>query len=346
MKILIISDAWLPQVNGVVRTYEYLNKELEEAGHEVDVIGPTQFSKRFPMPGYKEIELVPFPYKRMSLMMKEQDPDIIHIATEGPLGWAARKYCLKNSIKFTTAYHSQFPDYVAQRLCLFLPFLYKQVHKMGVHIMKKFHAPATSLLVTTQSMTDQLQEWGFQSPIHRFTRGIDTSLFFPGDKTLFENLKPPIALYVGRLAIEKSVENFLDMDWPGSKVVVGHGPDEKMLRHKYPDVHFMGKKTGKELADHYRSADVFVFPSRTDTFGIVLIEALACGLPVAAHDVIGPRDVIAYDNLGFLDEDLSQAAQKAITSGTAKERSNYVTEHYTWEKAMEQFLSATKQTRI
>lgn len=345
MRILIISDAWLPQLNGVVRTYEYLNKELEKSGHSVNVIGPAEFKWRLPMPGYKEIELVLFPYNSLKKKIEDYIPNAIHIATEGPLGWAARKYCLKNNIKFTTCYHSQFPDYIAKRSCFFLPFLYKFIHQLGVATIKKFHAPSTAVLVTTDSMAKELKNWGMKAPIHKFTRGIDTSLFHTGEKNLFQNLPRPIALYVGRLAIEKNIEDFLEMPWNGTKVVVGHGPDAHKLHKKYPKAHFTGKKTGKELADHYRSADVFVFPSRTDTFGIVLLEALACGLPVAAHDAIGPRDVIVNNTLGYLDENLSNAAKKAITNGSAVIRSNYVTEHYTWKKACEQFLTATEKTQ-
>ena len=357
MKILIISDAWLPQLNGVVRTYEYLNKNLEQAGHDVQVIGPAQFSRRFPMPGYKEIELVRFPYKRLKKRIDDYNPDAIHIATEGSLGWAARKYCLRHNIKFTTSYHTQFPDYIAKRASKFLPFLYKYihasvhtfvhaiVHALGVKIIKKFHSPSTALLVTTQSMAEQLQNWGIKTPIRKFTRGIDTDLFFPGKQNLFQDLPRPVALYVGRLAVEKNVEEFLQMPWHGSKAVVGQGPDEEILQKKYADAHFMGKKTGIALADHYRSADVFVFPSRTDTFGLVLIEALACGLPIAAHNVIGPRDIVINDKLGYLDEDLSKAADKALTSGLPEDRSNHVGQNYNWQVAMEQFLSATKTTQ-
>lgn len=340
MKILIISDAWLPQVNGVVRTYEYLSKTLENHGHEVKVIGPADFKHRMPMPGYSEIELVILPYKPLVEKIEAFQPESIHIATEGPLGWAARQYCLKNNIKFTTSYHTQFPEYAARRFSKFLPFLYGAVHRLGINLIKKFHAPSSGLFVTTQSMTDTLLEWGVKAPIKKLTRGIDTGLFYHGEKNLFHDLPRPVAIYVGRLAIEKSVEEFLAMPWEGSKVIVGHGPDEQELKNNFPDAHFMGKKTGKELADHYRSADVFVFPSRTDTFGIVLIEALACGLPVAAHDVIGPKDVVEEPFLGELSEDLSAAAVQALHNGTPEQRNKFVTENYTWEKAMEQFLEA------
>ncbi len=345
MRILIISDAWLPQLNGVVRTYEYLNKALEEAGHQVSVIGPAQFPTHFSMPGYKEIKLVFVPYARMVKIIEKYAPDSIHIATEGPLGWTARRYCRKNNVKFTSCYHTQFPDYAARRLSKFLPFFYKSLHKIGVKVIKRFHRRSSALLVTTKSMADELKNWGIKTPIHEFTRGVDTNLFHLGEKSLFQDLPQPVALYVGRLAIEKSVEEFLKMPWEGSKIVVGNGPDEKSLQKKYPNVFFKGKKTGKELADHYRSADVFVFPSRTDTFGIVLLEALACGLPIAAHDVIGPRDIITNDTLGYLDENLSRAAKKSVTIGNAQKRNEHVTKYYTWEKACNQFLTATEKTK-
>jgi len=345
LKILIISDAWKPQLNGVVRTYEYLIETLHDAGHVCDVIGPASFKNRFPIPGYKEIDLVAMPYKELAKHIEAFNPDSIHLATEGPLGWTGRKYCLKNNVKFTSSYHTQFPDYVARRVSRFLPFLYKPAHKIIVNMVKKFHAPSTSLLITTDSMAQELQSWGIKTPIQKFTRGIDTDLFHPGRKTLFQDLPKPIALYVGRLAIEKSVEEFLEMPWHGSKVIVGHGPDEEMLRRKYPDAIFTGKKTGEELADHYRSADIFVFPSRTDTFGIVLIEALACGLPIAAHDVIGPKDVVINESLGALDENLATACKSILDNPSPpEERFNHVVNNYSWQIAMEQFLKATEKT--
>ncbi len=338
MKILIVSDAWFPQLNGVVRTYEYLKDELERQGHIVCVIGPSDFKYRFPMPGYSEIEVVLRPFRVLAKKIDAFRPDAIHIATEGALGWAARRYCLKRQKLFTTSYHTQFPEYAARRVSKYFPFLYKSVFRLGVSIIKAFHAPTSTLFVTTKSMTEELKSWGITASIQPLTRGIDTDLFHVGDSNLFTNLKRPVALYVGRLAIEKSVEEFLEMPWDGSKVVVGHGPDERMLRDKFPRAYFVGKKTGKELADHYRSADVFTFPSRTDTFGIVLIEALACGLPVAAHNVIGPRDVIIEKALGALDEDLQMACKNALKQGTKHERYQHVVSHYTWEKAAQQFL--------
>lgn len=344
MKILIISDAWHPQVNGVVRSYEGLIPALHAQGHAVKVIGPDAFPHRFGMVGYKEIELVFKPYKRLSQMIEDYRPDTIHIATEGPLGWVARRYCLRRGIKFTSCYHSQFPEYFAKRFEKIWRGFYKPVYTIGVAVVKKFHAPSSALLVTTASMAARLKKMGVQAPLHFFTRGADNDFFHLGNKNLFEDLKKPVALYVGRLAMEKNIGEFLEMDWAGSKVVVGHGPDEGTLKARYPDAHFTGKKEGASLGDHYRSADVFVFPSCTDTFGMVLIEALACGLPIAAHDVTGPCDVVTDENLGVLSPDLSEAAQKALEQGGAAARSQHVRQHYSWDKAAEQFVEAQKTT--
>jgi len=343
MKILIVTDAWTPQLNGVVRTYEHLNKKLLEAGHDVHIISPQNFSNTVPMPGYKEINLVLFPYRKIKTLINDLgELDTIHIATEGPLGWAARKYCLKHRKKFTTSYHTQFPDYLARRVSKYLPILHKPFHTIGIKLVRRFHKPSNALLVTTQSMANQLIEWNFKPQIYPFTKGIDREIFKLGKKNLFDDLPRPIALYVGRLAIEKNIEDFLTMEWEGSKVIVGHGPDAEMLQKKYPDAYFVGTKTDQDLADHYRSADVFVFPSRTDTFGIVLIEALSCGLPLAAYNAIGPRDIITTDELGSLNNDLSTAAHTALKNGSPKERHQHVKEKYTWEIAMENFLNASK----
>ncbi len=343
MKILIVTDAWAPQLNGVVRTYENLKEKLIEAEHEVYVISPQDFPNCKSMPGYKEIDLALFPYKKMKTLINNLgELNTIHIATEGPLGWAARKYCIKHNKKFTTSYHTQFPDYFARRVCKYFPFLYKSAHSIGIKYVREFHKPSNALLVTTQSMADQLISWEFKPQIYPFTKGIDKEIFNLGDATLFKDLQKPIALYVGRLAIEKNIEDFLKMTWKGSKILVGHGPDENMLKKKYPDAIFAGKKTSEELANHYRSANVFVFPSRTDTFGIVLIEALACGLPIAAYDVIGPRDVITSDKLGYLYDDLSVAAHEAMYCGSQQERHDHVREKYTWAIAMDNFLNASK----
>ncbi len=346
MKILIVSDAWLPQLNGVVRTYEYLNAELEKRGHSTHVIGPAAFPRRMPMPGYKEIELVIMPYRRLKKMIDFHAPDHIHIATEGPLGIAARKYCIKHDYPFTTSYHTHFPDYLAKRVSKFLPFLYNPVKISAIARLRRFHAPASAMLIATQSLEDELRSWGFKTPMHRLTRGV-TDIFRPEGETVMQDLPKPIALYVGRVAIEKNLEDFLSMDWNGSKVIIGHGPAVEELKAKYPDAHFVGKKERDELAAYYRSSDVFVFPSKTDTFGIVLIEALASGIPVAAYDVTGPRDIITEPLLGCIGDDLSIAAKQALAfEGTAAARHKYTRENYTWHLVAQQFLDAIQSALI
>ncbi|MCF8496175.1 MAG: glycosyltransferase family 1 protein [Alphaproteobacteria bacterium] len=342
-KILIVSDAWHPQVNGVVRTYEHLGKQLEGAGHDVQVIGPANFPFSLPMPGYAEIRLVLRPYRRLTALIAAYDPDHIHIATEGPLGWAARRYCQIQGCAFTTSYHTQFPEYAAKRAAWFVPPLYKVVLQRVRLWVRSFHAPASAVMVATPGLEKDLRSWGFDMPMVQVSRGVDCDLFRPGKKTLFQDLKRPVALCVSRVAIEKNIAAFLDMDWPGSKVLVGSGPLLKSLSRAYPEVHFTGPKVGEDLAAHYRSADLFVFPSRTDTFGIVIIEALASGLPVAAYEVTGPRDIITHPFLGVLDdEDLGRAARKALENGTSEERAAYTRRMYTWENAAAQFESALK----
>ncbi|MCK6417371.1 MAG: glycosyltransferase family 1 protein [Alphaproteobacteria bacterium] len=347
MKILIITDAWHPQVNGVVRTYEHLTEGLRNRGHCVDVIAPGDFPLTLALPGYGEIRLVLFPYEGLGRKIKRFNPDHIHIATEGPLGWAARRYCILHKQDFTTSYHTHFPDYAAKRLGgeLF-PFLYEPICALARSIVRRFHAPSRTMMIATASLENHLKEMAFATPMRQLTRGIDRDLFYPGEKTLFSDLKPPIALYVGRVAIEKNLEAFLSMPWPGTKVIVGDGPRLKRLQRQYPQAVFTGKKTGQELADHYRSADVFVFPSRTDTFGIVLIEALACGLPIAAFPVTGPVDIITHDFLGAMHpDDLSLAAQHALVTGTPEQRANYVHDHYSWDLACQQFEEIVMQIR-
>lgn len=345
MKLLIVSDAWHPQINGVVRTYEYLRDELVQMGHSVSVIGPADFRFTMPMPGYSEIRLTMLAYGHLKAMIEEHAPDNIHIATEGPLGWAARRYCKNNGIKFTTSYHTHFPDYTAKRIAKFLPFMYTPVREMCKKFVKKFHALSSAIMVATQSLEDDLKAWGFESPMHRLTRGANLDLFYPakndGDKAEYNK---PIALYVGRVAIEKNLEDFLNMGWPGTKVIVGHGPSFDHLKAKYPDAIFTGAKQGEELAGIYRAADVFVFPSKTDTFGIVIIEALASGLPVAGYDVTGPKDIITDDLLGHIHEtDLQDAAERCVQNDSKalrQKRAEHVKNTYTWKKAAQQFERA------
>jgi glycosyltransferase involved in cell wall biosynthesis len=348
MKILIISDAWTPQINGVVRTYEHICEELEKIGQEVYVIGPSDFPRRMPMPGYREIELVIAPYRRLKRKIEELEsnsPVSIHIATEGPLGRAARRYCLKHGHSFTTAYHTQFPDYIAKRVERFLPFMAEWVKEFATNIIRHFHAPSSAMMFTTERMQQELNERGFKAPKHALKRGVHIDRFYPGESSLFDDLQRPIALYVGRIAVEKNLEDFLGMVWDGSKVIVGDGPDLAALQEKYSKVVFAGRKIGEELAAHYRSADIFVFPSRTDTFGIVLLEALASGLPIAAYDVTGPGDIITVPFLGCLHEDdLAHAAGKALEhKGSAAERHEHVKEHYSWANIAKQFLDIQKE---
>lgn len=338
MKLIIITDAWHPQVNGVVRTYQYLSEEIRKLGHDVKVIGPHDFKRRLPMPGYAEIELAIFPYPALKKIIDAYNPDCIHISTEGPLGWAARKYCRKHGKKFSTSFHTQFPDYVAKRVATIMPRLYNFAHKMGVKYVRRFHGCSARMMVATPSLEERLRSWGFNNPMQRVTRGAKLDQFFPGEKTLFQDLKAPIALYVGRIAIEKNLEAFLAMEWSGTKVLVGDGPSKSYLEDKYPDAIFVGTKQSEELAAHYRSADLFVFPSKTDTFGMVLVEAMACGLPIAGYNVTGPKDIVTEDFLGALSEnDLSTAAKEALTRGTAEQRARFAREHYTWEIAGKQY---------
>lgn len=345
MRVLIISDAWHPQINGVVRTYEHLSRELMAVGHHVEVIGPADFAASVPMPFYPEIKLVIRPFRRLKRLIKDFKPDKVHIATEGPLGWAARKYCIKNDIKFTSCYHTQFPDYVAKRFAWLIPPLYNIVHRIGIRIVRHFHAPSNTLMVATKSLETQLLEWDFKTVIKPLSRGVESSIFHPNkspdEENLLSNLKSPIALYVGRIAIEKNLEDFLDMEWSGSKIMVGDGPTRSSLEKQYPDAIFVGKKTREELASYYRAADVFVFPSKTDTFGIVLIEALACGLPVAAYNVIGPKDIIIHDYLGALsDTDLADATTCALEQVNPDKCVQHVKDNYSWKAAGKQFIDA------
>ena len=260
-------------------------------------------------------------------MIEEARPSAIHIATEGPLGMTARRYCIKNNIPFTTAFHTLFAEYVKARTMLPL--------SVGYAFLKWFHKPSKCLMVATPTLEKSLTARGFNN-IKRWSRGIDISLFYPREKQL-QDLPRPIFMYVGRVAVEKNIEAFLKLNLPGSKVVVGDGPQRAMLEEKYPKAYFLGMKEGEELAEHYASADVFMFPSRTDTFGLVLLEALASGVPVAAYPVTGPLDVIGEAPVGVLDEDLERAAHKALKLDPKSCRDFAL--NYTWEKSADQFFS-------
>lgn len=336
-RILIVTDAWIPQVNGVVRSYEYMIREFEHMGHAVQVISPQDF-RTLPMPGYAEIELALFPYRRLSQRIAAFRPTIIHIAVEGTLGWAARRYCLRNSLPFSTAFHTNFPAYIALRSPKLLRGL---LERLTLSVIRRFHAQARHVYVATPSVEALLREWGFEVPFVRLTRGVDCDLFALGSSRPKND--PPVLLYVGRVAPEKSLENFLSLGseqiGPARKVIVGDGPSLPDLKRAYPDATFLGTLTGSALAEAYRAADVFVFPSRTDTFGMVLVEALASGLPIAAHDVPGPRDIVTDPLLGALDNDLARAIMLALAApGTREQRSAYAQATYDWNAVAMTFL--------
>ena len=267
------------------------------------------------------------PSRRMARIIEGFRPCVVHIATEGPLGFAARSYCTKRKVPFTTAFHTKFPEYLNARARVPVKWTYK--------VMRHFHAPSQSVMVATQTVENELAQHGFRN-IKRWSRGVDTELFRPRDKS-FLDLPRPIALYVGRVAVEKNIEAFLALKQPGSKVVVGDGPQLHQLSRKYPDVIFAGVKEGEELAKYFAAADVFVFPSLTDTFGLVLLEALACGVPVAAYPVAGPLDVIGDAPVGCLDADLGVAVRKALAASPEACRAH--AESYSWDSSVAQFLA-------
>ena len=301
MRILIVTDAWHPQVNGVVRTLDTTARMLRDLGHEVEVIAPDRFAS-IPCPTYPEIQLSLLPGRALRRMVDEFVPDAVHIATEGPLGFAAWTLCRRRRWPFTTAFHTRFPEYIHARIRLPVAISYA--------VVRRFHAAAARTMVATPSLQADLEARGFRNLV-TWGRGVDIGLFRPQPSRVVD-LPRPIYLYVGRVAVEKNIQDFLDLSLDGSKLVVGDGPQMKKLRRDYPDVTFVGAKHGEDLAAHYAAADVFVFPSRTDTFGLVLLEALASGLPVAAYPVTGPKDVIGTAAVGSIDEDLGRAARNAL----------------------------------
>lgn len=301
MKILIVTDAWRPQTNGVVSTLSHTVECLRGFGHEVCLITPIGF-RTVACPSYPEIRLAIFPGAKVARAITAFAPDAVHIATEGSLGMAARRHCLRHGLHFTSSYHTQFPQYLRSRLPIPLSITYRW--------LRAFHGAARACMVSTKSMQVELEQRGFRN-VTQWQRGVDTQLFRPQPKQ-FLDLPRPIAVYVGRLAVEKNVDAFLKMPWAGSKLVVGDGPERVRLQMSYPDALFAGYRFGEDLVAHLAAADVFVFPSRTDTFGLVLLEAMACGVPAAAYPVTGPIDVVDDGVTGALDEDLSRAARRAL----------------------------------
>lgn len=325
MRILVASDAWHPQVNGVVRTYERLSIELAALGVDMTVLAPDDF-RTLPCPTYPEIRLALPGLRRVAQHFGAVKPDAVHIATEGPIGWMARRYCRARGIRFTTSFHTRFPEYLSQRFAIPTPWT--------VAVLRRFHNAGAGLMVATPSLGRELEGLGFERVLP-WTRGIDTELFHPRPARLFG--EGPVFLYVGRIASEKNIEGFLDLELPGRKVVVGAGPMLDELRAKYPDVLFVGKKTGEALAECYASSDVFVFPSRTDTFGMVLLEAMASGVPVAALPVCGPQDVVTNGVTGVLSNDLRAAALSALSLDRSRIAAK--ASEYSWEYAARLFLA-------
>jgi len=325
MRIAIVTDAWCPQVNGVVTTLSKTSETLNTLGHHVHIVNPQEF-RSFPCPSYPEIRLAWRPYAKVRNQLDSFSPDRIHIATEGSLGLAARKYCLRNKFQFTTSYHTQFPQYVRKRFPIPLAASY--------HYLRWFHGAGTQTMVATLQQERDLLENGFKR-IVRWSRGVDADLFRPGDPGFLLEHRP-VWIYVGRIAVEKSLERYLELNLPGTKLVIGDGPARPSLEARFPAARFLGYKFGAELQAYLGAADVFVFPSRTDTFGIVILEAMACGLPIAAFPVTGPIDIVRHGITGILSEDLEFAARGALLLDKQSCRKEAL--RYSWTNAMRQFL--------
>ncbi|BAE52331.1 glycosyltransferase family 4 protein [Paramagnetospirillum magneticum] len=326
MRIALVTDAWTPQRNGVVRVLATLAATLGDLGHLIRVIEPSAFVT-IPCPSYPEIPLALLPGRKVARLLEEFGPDAVHIATEGPLGWAARSWCQKHRRPFTTAYHTKFPEYISTRTGMPVSWPYA--------LMRRFHGPAAAVLCPSPSVHRELLQKDFANALP-WSHGVDTQVFQPGPKD-FLDLPRPIFMYVGRVAVEKNLPAFLGLDLPGSKVVVGDGPARAGLMKHFADTHFRIVNGDQELARAYRAADVFVFPSRTDTFGLVMLEALASGVPVAAFPVTGPRDVVGDAKVGVLDEDLRAAALRALSIPPEDCRRH--ASRFSWARVAAEFLS-------
>jgi glycosyltransferase involved in cell wall biosynthesis len=326
MRILIATDAWHPQVNGVVRTLTSLARSASALGAEIIFLTPEGF-RSLPVPTYPSLRIALPNRREIARRIEAAAPEAIHIATEGPIGWAARAYCRRRKLAFTTSYTTRFPEYIAARSIIPAAFSYA--------VLRHFHSAASMTMVATASLKRELGARGFRK-LGNWTRGVDTDLFRPEPAAELD-LPKPVFMAVGRVAVEKNLEAFLALKLPGSKVVIGDGPQLPLLKRRYPEVVFLGEKTGKELSAHFAAADVFVFPSLTDTFGVVQLEALACGTPVAAFPVTGPLDVIADHPVGALDTDLGIACIRALKISRKGCRS-FALEH-SWENSARQFIS-------
>ena len=323
-KIVIITDAWTPQVNGVVVCIQQTVKHLRGMGHDVFVIGPDRF-KNIPCPTYPEIRLALFARKKVFAILDDLKPDALHINTEGPLGIAARSYAQKNKIRYTTAFQTRFPEYIKARTGIPLSWTYA--------FLRWFHKHSKRVLVPSKTVQEDLIKWNVGKP-EVWSLGVDLSTFEPQKRTA---RKKKVYVCTSRLAIEKNLDAFLGLKLDGEKWMIGSGPEEKRLREKYPDVKFFGNKSHEEIAKIYQDCDYFVFPSKTDTFGLVLLEAMACGLPVAAYNVSGPKDVIGKSKAGILREDLAEAVRglESLSASTAVKHAK----KFSWEKASENFFS-------
>ena len=326
MKIAIATDAWPPQISGVVTTLKSTIKELEQLGHEVRPIHPECFSVTFPCPTYPQIHLALAHRTGFGRHFRSFAPDSVHIVTEGPIGMACRQYCRKEGLKFTTSFTTRFDEYVQLRFGIPSHAVFR--------MLRWFHSAASNVMISSVPLKKELDEKGFANTV-LWPRGVDTDLFKLGDKPFITDPRP-IFLYVGRVAVEKNIESFLALDLPGTQYVVGDGPSMEKLKCRYPKVHFVGAKHGKELSRYYAASDVFVFPSLTDTFGIVMLEAMACGLPVAGYPVRGPVDIVQSGVTGFLDQDLRTAALKALEIDPQACRR--FARQYSWQKSARRFV--------
>lgn len=330
MRLLIVTDAWLPQVNGVVRTMTTVIAKLRAQEHDVEVVHPGLFPN-MPCPTYPEIRLAFCPTSRFARIAQDFGPQALHIVTEGPLGWVAWRWARRNNLPFTTSYHTRFPEYVEARIGFGARPAYA--------VLRRFHNAAEATLVATASLRDDLARRGF-TRLAPWTRGVDLRRFSPSPRRDWKTelgITGPVFLHVGRLAVEKNIEAFLALDLPGTRVVVGDGPHRATLERRFPDAIFTGRLEDSALASAYAGGDVFVFPSLTDTFGLVLLEALACGTPVAAFDVTGPRDILAdaAGPIGAADPDLRQACLTALRADRQACRAH--AERFTWEACVDMF---------
>jgi len=326
MRIALLTDAWAPQMSGAAMTLGRMVQELTSRGDRVDVVHPGRF-RTMPCPTYPDIRLALRPGPGLARILDAFQPQAVHIPVEGPIGLAGRRYCLKNGLRFTTSFMTKFPEYVRDRFKIPPQLLYR--------LFRWFHRPASRTMVSTPSLKQELEDRGFHN-LAFWSRGVDHELFRPREKGLLD-VPRPVSMYMGRVAVEKNIQAFLGLELSGTKVVIGNGPALATLQRAYPQALFLGRKTGEDLARHLADADVFVFPSLTDTFGIVLIEAMACGVPVAAYPVVGPKDVVVHGSTGWLDKDLGTAVREALGMDPRACRDHAL--QFTWQRSVDQFRS-------